>query len=512
MGMETPTATGTEPKPPPQQQPAAPNEIRIGPQPGPQTMFHASRADIAIYGGQAGGGKSFSIVAEPLRHAPTNGDFGAVIFRRTTPEIRKSGGLYEQARKLYRQFKARWTTSPSIEFYFPSGGRISMSHLEREDSVYAHAGAQYAYIGFDELTMFSREMFFFMLSRNRTMCGIKPYIRATCNPDADSWVAAFISWWICEETGYPITEKYWDVVAPKYKGIERSGVLRWFVRRGDDIVWADTREALIEKFGPKELPKSVTFISARLEDNQILMQANPDYESNLNALNAVDRARLRGGNWKVRASAGLLFKRAWCKTVDVAPVGLEWVRYWDLAATEKTESNDPDWTVGVKLGRRQVGSGYEYFIGHVERAQESPKGVRRTLKNTAQADSGDVRIGIPQDPAQAGKDQAEDIVRELSGYDCRSRIESGDKVTRFGPFSAQCEAGNVTIVKGTWNEAYLSALEAFPDGKHKDDADASSGAFRMFQSEETGFLEFMRMQHDQMNKQISSADRQRRAV
>lgn len=506
MGMEAQTAAGTKPKPP-----AAPSEISIRPQPGPQTAFHASPADIAIYGGQAGGGKSFSIVAEPLRHAPTNGEFGAVIFRRTTPEIKKSGGLYEQGKKLYRQFKARWTTSPSIEFYFPSGGRISMSHLEREDSVYAHAGAAYAYIGFDELTSFSREQFFFMLSRNRTMSGVRPYVRATCNPDADSWVAAFISWWICEETGYPITEKYWDVVAHKYKGIERSGRIRWFVRRGDDIIWADKREDLIEKFGKDELPKSVTFISARLEDNQILMQADPGYLANLNALDAVTRARLKGGNWKIRASAGLLFKRSWCTFIDAdkLPAGIEWVRYWDLAATEKTESNDPDWTVGLRLGRLSVGSGYQYFVGHAERLQGSPLTVRRAMKNIASADGVGIRIGIPQDPAQAGKAQAQDIITEMSAYDCRASIESGDKVTRFGPFSAQAEVGNVFIVKGDWNEPYCSSLESFPDAKHKDDADASSGAYGMFQSNEDGFLGFLKMQHEQMNKNLSSPDHRR---
>ena len=50
--------------------------------------------------------------------------------------------------------------------------------------------------------------------------------------------------------------------------------------------------------------------------------------------------------------AGLYFKREWCAVADEVPADLDVVRYWDLAATEKTEFNDPDWTVGIKLRSR----------------------------------------------------------------------------------------------------------------------------------------------------------------
>lgn len=89
-------------------------------------------------------------------------------------------------------------------------------------------GTQAAMFGFDELTHFSKSQFFYMLSRNRSDSGVKGYIRATCNPDADSWVADFISWWIDHETGYPIPE--------------RSGQIRWMYRNNDEIYWADTRK------------------------------------------------------------------------------------------------------------------------------------------------------------------------------------------------------------------------------------------------------------------------------
>ena len=90
-----------------------------------------------------------------------------------------------------------------------------------ETTVYGWQGAQITLICFDELTHFSAHQFFYMVSRNRSTCGVRPYIRATCNPDADSWVADFLTWWIDPESGLPIPE--------------RAGVLRYFVRIAEKI-------------------------------------------------------------------------------------------------------------------------------------------------------------------------------------------------------------------------------------------------------------------------------------
>lgn len=114
--------------------------------------------------------------------------------------------------------------------------------------------------------------------------------------------------------------------------------------------------------------------------------------------------------------------------------------------------------------------------------RESPQKVEEAIKNTASADGRSVSIGIPQDPAQAGKAQAEYLIRQLSGYDARAKIERGEKPLRFSPFSAQCEAGNVKIVRGPWNTGFFDNLEAFPDATHDDTADACSGAFGMHQT------------------------------
>ena len=79
------------------------------------------------------------------------------------------------------------------------------------------------------------------------------------------------------------------------------------------------------------------------------------------------------------------------------------------------------------------------------RQRANPGDVEKLLLTTATQDGKPVRIGFGQDPGQAGKSQALHLVRALSGFTVTPAPESGDKVTRFGPFSSQCRAGNVKI-------------------------------------------------------------------
>jgi len=326
------------------------------PQRGPQERSLASIADIAIYGGAAGAGKTYAELLEPLYHIG-NPKFVAVIFRREYTQITNAGGLWDESMGLYPMFGAK-PLKGNLSHTFPGGARVEFDHLNAESSVLSWQGAQIPLICFDELTHFSRAQFFYMLSRNRSTCGVKPYMRATCNPDADSWVAEFISWWIDPDTGLYIKE--------------RSGVLRWFIRINDTLIWADTKQELYDKYGDPDLPldhehqiqpKSVTFIGATIFDNRELMRKDPGYLANLKALPMVERERLLGGNWKIRKSAGMYFKRQWCQTTDVAPTSnIDLVRHWDLAATTEQEGTDPDWTVGLLLGRHNVSDGVIFYV------------------------------------------------------------------------------------------------------------------------------------------------------
>lgn len=437
----------------------------IKPQEGPQTVFLSTSADIALYGGAAGGGKSWALLAEPIRHIK-NKKFGAVIFRRTTTQIRNEGALWDESSGMYPLVGGK-PKEMTLEWKFPSGASISMSHLEHEKSVLNYQGSQIALMLFDELTHFSASQFFYMLSRNRSTCGIRPYVRATTNPDADSWVAKFIEWWIDQKTGLAIPE--------------RSGIIRYFVRVGQQIIWADTAEELEEykMVGPDGdmipiPPKSFTFIASKLTDNKILMAADPGYMANLLSLPLVERERLLGGNWKIRPSAGLYFNRSQVKMIDIAPADMVRVRAWDLAATPKTGTNDPDGTASVRMGATADG---KIIIEHASMNFMTPGGVKELVRSTAESDGFEVTIDMAQDPAQAGKSQVADYAQLLKGYNFRSSIEGGNKITRFSPFSAQCEAGNVYVVRGPWNEQWFEQLESFPEASHDDYVDATSRAY-----------------------------------
>lgn len=435
--------------------------IIIGAQKGPQLNFLQSEADIAIFGGAAGSGKTYAMLLEPLRHLQ-NPNFGAVIFRRNSTMVRNQGGLWQESLKLYTQLGGH-PREAYLEWIFPSGMRLKFAHLEHEKTMYDYQGMQSACILFDELVHFSYEQFFYLLSRNRSSSGVAGYIRCSCNPDADSWVRTFIDWWIHPETGYPIPE--------------RSGKLRWFIRRDDSFIWADTKEELLHKYGTSTIPKSLTFIPASVHDNKILMKKDPAYLANLQALSRVDRLRLLGGNWNVRECSGSIFRREWFPVLDAIPSGwISIMRYWDRAATLPSELNrNPDWTRGLKVYRYANGS---YLVADLKSTRDTPGKVEDLIKNVASHDGRNTRIMSQQDPGSAGVLEAHSFVRMLSGYDVRTSVTSKDKLTRAKPVSAQAEVGNIKVLRAPWNQEFFDELENFPsETSHDDIVDCLSGAF-----------------------------------
>ena len=166
----------------------------IKPQPGKQEEFIKTRADIAVYGGGAGGGKTWALLLDPLRNV-RNPAFAGVVFRRTYPQIKNEGGLWDESFSLYQLLGAK-PKETNVEWTFPSGATIRFAHMALERNKYDWQGSQIPFIAFDELTHFTESQFFYMLSRSRSMSGVNPYLRATCNPDAGSWVKKFLAPWV----------------------------------------------------------------------------------------------------------------------------------------------------------------------------------------------------------------------------------------------------------------------------------------------------------------------------
>lgn len=444
-------------------------EKKFKPQPGPQEVFLSTEAEIAVYGGAAGGGKTYALLLENQRHRD-NPKFGSVIFRRTSTQITTEGGLWDNAMELYPLRGATAIKTPRPTIVFPSGAKITFAHLQYDDTVWDWQGSQIPLICFDELTHFSRKQFFYMLSRSRSTSGVNAYVRATTNPDADSWVAEFISWWI-DRDGYPIPE--------------RSGIIRYFVVIEDKVIWADSRQELVDNYGVELTDtKSFTFIASSVFDNKILLEQNPGYLANLKALSTVEKGRLLQGNWKIKPSAGMYFKRDQAQVVTYLPSKLVKVcRAWDLAASIPTAENpDPDYTAGPLIGRLADG---RFIVLDVIRGRWLANDVRKKVKGAAANDKdlhGSSLNRLPQDPGQAGKDQAQSYVKFLAGFAVKTKTVSGSKVVRAEPFSSQWQAGNVLVMHGPWNDDYFTELESFPDGAHDDQVDGSSDAFAELQS------------------------------
>lgn len=294
----------------------------IRPQKGFQELFLSSSADIVIGGAGAGVGKTFASLIEAIRHKD-NPEFGAVFFRRTYSQITNAGALWDESKKLYPLMSGT-ANETSLKWVFPSGSTIRFSHLQHEKDIHSHQGAQYPLIIFDELTHFTESMFFYLLSRNRSTCGVNPYIRATCNPDPDSFVARLIEWWIDQETGLPIPE--------------RAGVLRYFIRDKENMVWGDSKQEVRDKvpyifeqfdsdINPNDLIKSITFIPGSIYDNKELLKVNPQYLSNLLAQDDTVRAQLLEGNWKIRTDNLSLFDYAAVNDIFSNHIGDQKGRY-----------------------------------------------------------------------------------------------------------------------------------------------------------------------------------------
>lgn len=450
---------------------------KLEPQPGFQMNFLSSSADIVIGGGGAGVGKTLAMFLEATRNLSVKG-FGAVLFRRETPMITNEGALWDESVKLFSGVAKPNLNDLSWTFP-PFGTRIRMSHMQLAEDRFGWDGAQIPLIGWDQLEQFLEVQFWYMLSRNRSLCGVIPYVRATCNPVPETdkiggWLRKLIAWWIDPKTGLPIPE--------------RSGVVRWLVRVNDVVHWSDSREELISRFptlAPEDVqPKSFTFIAGRLEDNQILLKGNPEYRASLLALPLHERERLLGGNWNSMPVAGKIFNRTWFKSIlrTVPQDVIRWVRYWDKAGTE----GGGKYSAGLLLGKRANG---RTLVANVVRGQWSSHNRETMIKQTAETDraSGlNVEIWIEQEPGSGGKESAENTVLNLGGHTIHCERVTGAKVVRAGPFSSQAEAGNVdiladlgaTIEGQSALEAFLSEAQNF-DGVNgfSDQIDAASGAY-----------------------------------
>ena len=390
--------------------------------------------------------------------------FRGVITRRTTPQLKGSGGILDTALQMYKKVdsKVKWKSQEN-KFVFSSGAEVYLRHFEYLKDKDNYQGLQANEILVDEAQQYEEEQIVYLMSRlrNPSCPQVKPRIKMTCNPLKSSFLCKWIEWYLDEE-GYPRKD--------------RDGVVRYFIRKDNTMIWGDTKEELIEKYSTPlftPTPMSFCFISALITDNPALLEAQPEYLGWLEGLGRVEQARLRWGCWYADEEASGYWKKEWTDIVDRPPLKVKKkVRAYDLAGTVPSEMNpNPDYTVGVLMSKDDYGN---YYVEDVVRFRARHGEVYQRILETAREDGDDVLLVIPQDPNAAGKAYASTMVRDLAeqGFYAKTKATNQSKITRFAPFCAASEAGGIKLVLGDWNAAFIEELEGFDGsrkrGKHDD--------------------------------------------
>jgi predicted phage terminase large subunit-like protein len=450
----------------------------IRPQLGPQEQFSACPADICIYGGSVFGGKTWALAYEAARYV-TVPEYAAVIFRRETTQLTGGGSIWEETKNLYPYLGGDPRESPNLDWRFPVGSQIGLRHLQYEADAKKHQGKQYSFIGFDELTHFTATQFWYMVSRLRGAAGVPKRVRATCNPDPNSFVRELIDWWIGED-GLAIAE--------------RSGVIRWMVRLDERLIWGATPDEVwqhdpqrIRRRGEEPIneddlrpePMSFTFIRAAAKDNKIGLTRDPEYLSRVALLPGAEAKRLLHGDWNAKDSAGDYFHRTTFPVDDKPQANIKRrVRSWDKAATTpNTDNPDPDWTRGTLLAELDDDT---YLIEDMVSLRAGPADVLKLMKHTAETDGRGVMIAIPQDPGQAGLVDVDTTQKALLGYAVISWRATRDKTVYAQVWAPLAKRGRIHALRREYLPTLFGELEAFPDPKaHDDIVDSISGAFQV---------------------------------
>ena len=391
----------------------------------------------AFYGGSAGGGKSLSLCAAALQYADVPG-YNALIIRRSFPMLNQPEGVIPTLRDWLRGIQGAEYSEGKHTWTFQTGGRpatLLIGHLEDESALTLYQGGAYHFIGMDEGTQFTEAMLRYMFSRLRKRYGsdIPLRLRVTANPGG----------------------KGHDIIKARY--IDPHGI------------------------------KDRITIRAALADNPYLDESS--YMRSLEELDPITRRQILNGDWTAKQEGGL-FKREWFgNPVELSslPAMIQVVRFWDMAATVAKDGGDPDYTVGLKMGRYEgpetVIEGRKvktpmYAILHVVRGRWSPQERDRVMRQTAEQDGRGVAQREEQEGGSSGKSVIDAHGILLDGYDFKGAgIPRASKQERAGPYSSACEAGRIKLVLGEWNAPFIDEHEAFPFGSHDDTIDGGSGAY-----------------------------------
>ncbi len=383
-----------------------------------------------LYGGAAGGGKSDYLLMAALQFVHVPG-YAALLLRRTWGDLALPGALLDRAHAWMRNNPAcpgRWNAGER-RYEFPNGAILAFGHLDTENHKYRYQGAEFQFVGFDELTQFTESQYSYLASRLRRL----------------------------EGSALPI----------RLRGATNPG--------GQGHEWVRDR------FMVRGRAEGRVFVRSRLEDNPHVDRA--EYEKSLAMLDHITRAQLRHGDWDALPDGGL-FLREWFKVAPEPPPAHQlrhFVRFWDLAGTEEGAAPDPDYTAGT-LVALEPATGRFWILDQVA-VRKSPAGVEALIRATAELDGPAVEVDVEQEGGASGKMLSAHLARTvLSGHRFRGQRTVGDKVENARPMSVAAENGLLWLVRAPWNTPFINEAVAFPNTPHDDRVDSASKGLQRVQA------------------------------
>ena len=390
-----------------------------------QKVFLRTYSLEALFGGAAGGGKSSALLMAALQYVDVP-NYSAILFRRTYADLALPGAIMDRFQAWISEHEdIKWNAN-NYTAVFPSGARISFGYLNNSQDYLRYKGAEFQFIGMDEVTEIREADYRYLFSRLRRpasgpLAKVPLRMRSASNP-APNWVR------------------------------------QRFIIEGKE--------------------QGRIFVPSFLTDNPGIDAAS--YRQSLQALDPIERKRLEEGDWW-STTLGSMFDRESVVLLDQNEIPelssmSRAVRFWDLAATEPSSTNpNPDWTVGTLM---MFDQGIAYILD-VKRARVKGEKVEQLIAQTAYEDGHAVPVRMEQEPGSSGKALVDQYARYvLPGYDFLGMRSTGDKVTRARPFAAALANGNVRAVRGPWLTDWLDELSTFPEAcDHDDQVDSATGAF-----------------------------------
>lgn len=360
--------------------------------------------------------------------------YSALLMRQTFPQLSGPDGFIDRTTEWLKDQGADYNVT-NKRWTFASGATLTLGHCERDEDRYNFQSFAYQFVGIDELTHWPTDRVYLYIGFSRIRKPVpSPSLKA------------------CPHCGMTLADVPLRVRAATNPG-----------GRGNDWVY--------ERFVVNN-DDNRKFMPARISDNPSLDREA--YESSLQELDAVERARLLDGNWEVTEKGGM-FEQDWFQVVpDTPPLeGMKKIRFWDLAATAEAKGKDPDWTVGALVGLHEG----QYYVLDIQRLRGTPAEVERRVRMTAEQDDRKTDIWMEQEPGASGVNTIDYYARQvLIGYPFKGVRSSGSKEERARVFSTACEMGNLKLVMGRWTKTLIDECVQFPKGGHDDQVDAVSGA------------------------------------